>query len=127
VAGGFASLLNWLVRFPLSRLAPFEVAVGLAYGVGMLAGFGLYRSWVFPGSTLPLRSQIARFVAVNAAGLLVVVFGAALLVAAIGWTGLLAPPAAEALAHGLAILGGAIVNFLGHRAVTFARRVVRRV
>lgn len=121
VAGGLASLVNWLVRFPLSLVLPFGTAVGAAYAVGMLVGFVLYRSWVFPGSTLPLAAQIGRFVLVNAAGLAVVVMGAKGLVAVLMTGGLPGGPA-EAAAHAGAIVLGALVNFAGHRALTFARR-----
>ena len=124
VAGGLASLLNWLVRFPLSLVLPFELAVGVAYAIGMGVGFALYRSWVFPGSALPFRVQLGRFIAVNAAGLATVMVGARVLVLAFDSSGLLPVSPAEALAHAMAIVLGAAVNFVGHRALTFARRAV---
>ena len=122
VAGGLASLFNWLVRFPLSLLLPFELAVGVAYAFGMGIGFALYRSWVFPGSALPLRVQAARFIAVNAAGLAIVMLSAKGFLVFLGSGGLLPVSRAEALAHAAAIVLGAVVNFLGHRTLTFARR-----
>lgn len=122
LAGGLSSLVNWLARFPLSAVLPFDVAVGAAYVVGMAIGFWLYRAWVFPGSRLPIRSQLVRFVAVNAAGFAVVVLSANLFLAALVGAGLAVPQLGEALAHGFAIVAGAVVNFLGHRALTFARR-----
>ncbi len=122
VAGGLASSVNWLVRFPLSLVLPFGLAVAAAYAAGMLVGFVLYRSWVFPGSTLPLAAQVGRFLLVNAAGLAAVVIGAKGLVAALLSTGRVPHGAAEASAHAGAIVLGALVNFAGHRALTFARR-----
>lgn len=122
VAGGLASLVNWLARFPLSLVMPFQMAVGLAYGIGMILGFALYRSWVFPGSALRLVSQILRFAAVNAAGLLTVVAGSSLLVAVIGRSGLMPLSAAEGVAHATAIVLSAAINFIGHRTTSFARR-----
>ena len=122
VAGGLSSLLNWLVRFPLSLLMPFQMAVGLAYGVGMVLGFALYRSWVFPGSNLPLSSQIPRFVAVNAAGLVTVMAASSALVTVIGRSGLMPLSVAEGMSHATAIVLGAVINFIGHRAISFARR-----
>lgn len=128
VAGGLASLVNWLVRFPLSAGLPYGMAVAAAYAVGMVAGFGLYRSWVFPGSPLRLSSQLLRFCFVNMAGLSCVVIAAHVLVVLIGATGLASMPVAEALGHGAAIVIGAVVNFVGHRAITFARmKMVARV
>ncbi len=122
VAGGLSSLVNWLVRFPLSVVMPFMAAVALAYAVGMVIGFKLYRSWVFPGSTLSIGAQAVRFVAVNALGLATVVVSARLFVLVLSLGDLLSVGHAEALAHGAAIVTGAVVNFIGHRAVTFARR-----
>ena len=122
VAGGLSSLVNWLVRFPLSTMMPFLGAVALAYAVGMAAGFMLYRSWVFPGSTLPFGTQAIRFVAINTLGLGTVLLAARLFVPVLGLGDLLSLAHAEALGHGAAIATGAVVNFIGHRAVTFARR-----
>ncbi len=122
VAGGLSSLVNWLVRFPLSAVIPFMGAVALAYAFGMAVGFMLYRSWVFPGSTLPLGTQAVRFLAVNALGLATVLVSARLFVPMLGLGGPLSLAHAEALGHGAAIATGAVVNFIGHRAVTFARR-----
>jgi len=120
VAGSFAAAVSWLVRFPLSMIMPFGAAVACAFFIGMGVGFGLYRIWVFPGSHLPLKTQIGRFLAVNAAGALVVFLGSiGLLRLLTGASMQLAT--AEALAHGIAIGLGAVVNFFGHRALTFAR------
>lgn len=122
VAGGLSSLLNWLVRFPLSLAMPFDLAVSLAYAIGMILGFVLYRSWVFPGSTLPLGTQLMRFVAVNVLGFALVVVCAKLFVALLSIGGLMSLGEAEAAGHAFAIVTGAVVNFIGHRTVTFARR-----
>ena len=120
LAGGGISAVNWLARFPLSIVLPFWLAVGVAYAVGMALGFELYRRWVFPGSTLPLGKQIPRFIGVNLAGMTTVIGGAAALVVLLRPT-MLPPAVVEGLAHATAIIAGAVVNYLGHRAVTFAR------
>ena len=120
LAGGAISAINWLTRFPLSVVLPFWLAVALAYAVGMAWGFELYRRWVFPGSTLPLGAQVLRFIGVNLAGMTTVIGGAAALVALLRPT-TLSPAVAEGLAHGVAIAAGAAVNYLGHRAISFAR------
>jgi energy-coupling factor transport system substrate-specific component len=120
-AGSFASAVNWLARFPLSALMPFEAAVALAFLIGMSVGFGLYRAWVFPGSSLPLNAQIRRFLTVNAAAAVAVLLGSMVLLRLFLLVGLTST-AAEALAHALAIGFGAIVNYFGHRALTFAKR-----
>ncbi len=118
-AGGTASLVNWLVRFPLSLVLPFQIAVAIAYCVGMTLGFVLYQKWVFPGSTSSLRRQIVMFCAVNAVGLVTVVATADVVRQAIVQSGLAQAGAASAVAHLTAIAIGACVNFLGHRVGTF--------
>jgi energy-coupling factor transport system substrate-specific component len=125
VAGGSASFVNFLVRFPLSSFFSFDVAVSLAYMIGMAAGFALYRSWVFPGSSVPLYSQVLRFIAVNACGLFVVVEIASLCASALINAGPFSPEVAEAIAHVIGIGSGAIANFAGHSLITFADRVTR--
>jgi energy-coupling factor transport system substrate-specific component len=119
IAGGFATLVNWLIRFPLSTFLPFEVAVAIAYAIGMIIGFALYSCWVFPPSPIPLAGQIARFIAVNAAGAAVVITTAPALASLIA-NGGLPLSIAFAIGHAVAIVFGAIVNYLGHKLITFA-------
>jgi len=118
--GGFAAAVNWLVRFPLSAVVPFDLAVVLAYAIGMSAGFLLYRKHVFPGSPLPVARQAIMFLAVNLFGA-VVVLGLTLsflsLLSGFGWPIFVR----QGLAHGLAIGLGAVVNYFGHKTLTFAR------
>lgn len=119
IAGGVATAINWLVRFPLSIFLPFDAAVAVAYMIGMVAGFLLYSRWVFPRTTTPLASQIGRFIAVNIAGGLAVVIVAPLLAHALEAGGL-DQVAAQAIGHGLAIAVGAVINYFGHKLITFA-------
>ncbi|QKP78770.1 GtrA family protein [Methyloligella sp. GL2] len=119
--GGFAALVNWLVRFPLSLIMPFEAAVFVAYCIGMSVGFTLYPRYVFPGSDRPVTHQLAIFVAVNLAGAGVVLVVSYLLLQAQS-----AFPyplfIKEGLAHGFAIGVGAVANFFGHKTLTFRVR-----
>ncbi|NOZ33492.1 MAG: GtrA family protein [Alphaproteobacteria bacterium] len=115
--GGLAALINWLVRFPLSEILPFESAVAFAYLIGVSAGFVLYRTFVFPGGTRPMGVQITMFLAVNGIGALVV------LAVSLGMLALLAGlnrGLGEAIAHASGIGVGAIANFFGHKMITFA-------
>ena len=118
--GGLAAAVNWLVRFPLSAIMPFEVAVLVAYAIGMSVGFTLYRTYVFPGSDRNLVEQSTMFLAVNLAGAVVVMAIAATLLA-IMHSIALPQPVKEGLAHGFAIGVGAVVNFLGHKLLTFRK------
>jgi energy-coupling factor transport system substrate-specific component len=118
IAGGFAAMVNWLARFPLELAMPFVPAVIGATIIGMAVGFISYRSFVFPGSARPLAGQIRDFVAVNLLGMAVTVVVAVLMryviLAVVD-----ALPGVNAVAHALGIAAGALVNFLGHKRVTF--------
>jgi len=120
-AGGAASLINWLVRFPLSTLMPLSVSVACAYIIGMFAGFWLYRQWVFKRSSLPLRTEIIRFCGVNIIGLLVATAMTSALVALAEHMGFNMQASVVGVCHALAIATGAVANFLGHKFLTFAR------
>ena len=125
VAGGIAALVNWLVRFPIELAVPYFAALLLATSMGMACGFVLYRSWVFPGSTRSLAGQIRDFILVNLTGQAMM-----LTIATIARQLLLAvqvgPLIAGAAAHTLGIAVGAIVNYLGHRHLTFTTAPARR-
>lgn len=118
--GGLAAAINWLVRFPLSAIMPFDLAVILAYVIGMSVGFTLYRHYVFPGSTRPVAAQSLVFLGVNLIGATVVLVLTWLFLRLLSQTGW---PLAihEGLAHGAAIGFGAIANFFGHKTLTFAQ------
>lgn len=120
LAGGIAAGVNWLVRFPLSVIVPFLPAVLIAAGIGMLVGFITYREFVFPRSPRPILLQLRDFVGVNLVALLAVT---ALSVLLLGLMSLLTSSVvlAEAVAHGLAIAMGAVLNYLGHSMITFGR------
>jgi putative flippase GtrA len=123
VAGGFAALANWLVRFPLSTVLPFDAAVAVAYIIGMCIGFVLYRHWVFPRTTVSLSIQILRFIAVNLVGAVVVITVAPQFASLIA-NGGLSQPVSQALGHAAAIALGAVVNYFGHKLITFAAPAV---
>lgn len=116
--GGTAAAINWLVRFPLSMVMPFPAAVFFAYLIGMMAGFTLYRAYVFPGSKLSVGVQVGLFLAVNAVGA-VIVMAVSLALLDIVFPAMGEIPFAEAVAHGTGIGVGAVTNFFGHKYLTF--------
>ena len=118
IAGGIAALVNWLVRFPVELVLPYFAALLVATCIGMTCGFVLYRAWVFPGSTRPLDRQVRDFILVNLTGQATMLGVAAILRQALIWAGVGAL-VAGASAHALGIAVGAVVNYLGHRHVTF--------
>jgi len=61
VAGGIAAAANVGSRILFSRLVGLELAVILAYLVGMTVAFVLMRAAVFPPSAAPIARQVALF------------------------------------------------------------------
>lgn len=120
VCGTLASSINWAARIALSPWLDFGPAVAVAYVIGMVAGFALYRHFVWPDARSSLVRQMGGFIAVNAVSALVVLAISLVLVRALGL--ILEPPLAEALAHGAAIAAGAGANYLGHGEITFGQR-----
>jgi len=116
--GGIAALANLVSRYFLDFFMPFEVAVVLAYGVGMVVGFFLFRSTLFKGHAIS-RALVARFVWVN-------IFGATLAWAVssvmarqvlplVGWT--FHP---FEVAHFCGVAAPAITSYFLHKHYTFA-------
>lgn len=117
--GSVAALVNWVARFPLSLVFPFWLSVAVAYGIGMVAGFVLYRKYVFRRSSESIYRQLAVFLAVNAFGIVVVVAVSAVVSSAAMGLGI-HKVVAEGVAHGIAIAVGSAASYLGHRFFTFA-------
>ncbi len=118
VCGGLAALVNWAVRFPLSKVMPFSAAVLVALIIGMCAGFLLYRTFVWNRSHRSLSAQIGMFIAVNSVNALGILAISSLLILALRHTSL-HPELAEATAHAIGIAAGAVANFFGHSRLTF--------
>jgi putative flippase GtrA len=118
IAGGIAALANWLARFPIELAVPYFAALLLATIIGMSCGFLLYRSWVFPGSTRSFADQIRDFILVNLTGQ-ATMLGVATIARQLLFVVQIGPLVAGAAAHALGIGAGAIVNYLGHRHLTF--------
>lgn len=119
IAGGSAALLNWLVRFPLSLVLPYTPALVVAQAIGMAYGFVIYRHWAFQSSgERSVIVELRDFLAVNAAGALVTIVIAVVAKAVLMLLSI-PPSLAEGAAHAGGIAGGAVINFLGHKHMTF--------
>ncbi|WP_166140886.1 GtrA family protein [Methylosinus sp. RM1] len=117
--GGCAALANWLSRFALERIVSFPLAVAIAYMIGMVVAFTLFRRFVFPASPQPLERQVKLFVLVNLAGVAQVWAVSMTLVyyvfPALHFAGALAEP----IGHGVAIGVPTLSSYFGHRLLTF--------
>jgi putative flippase GtrA len=123
ICGSLAAAINWLARICLSQFMSFEMALVLAYGIGMVAGFALYRNLVWPGIRSSIARQVTGFVAVNAVSGVFVVVSAVLMVR-LAETAFSPSPVIEATAHAIAIALGAVANYVGHGRLTFRSRPV---
>jgi putative flippase GtrA len=68
ITGGIAAVCNLSSRFFFSRIMRYELAVMVAYLIGMGVAFVLARSFVFQKSDTTWYSQLARFAVVNVFG-----------------------------------------------------------
>jgi putative flippase GtrA len=119
LAGGSAALLNWLIRFPLSGVISYGAAVLVAMAIGMTYGFWIYRNWAFKsGGNRPLLLEIRDFLIVNVAGMVATLICSLLTLHLLLSAGS-DQAIGEAIAHAVGIAMGAVINFLGHRFITF--------
>ena len=118
LAGGTAAAVNIASRWLLSPIMPFEVAVVVAYLIGMITAFTLTRQFVFEKSERHVRSEAARFVLVNL-GALVQVW-----VVSVGLANWVFPMVgfvwrAQLVAHVIGVLSPVVVSYFGHKHFTF--------
>lgn len=118
LAGGVAAAANYGSRFLFSAWFTFEVAVVLAFFVGLTTGFVLMRSYVFQAGGKPLLPQVWRYVAVNLLALLqtlvISVLLARWILPVMGINAL-----AEPIAHAFGVAVPVITSYFGHRLATF--------
>jgi putative flippase GtrA len=121
VAGAVAALANYGSRFLFSRWFSFEVAVTLAFCVGLCSGFVLMRWFAFRGVGSASRSaaqQVPAYVLVNLLAL-VQTFVVSQLARWLLVPLFDAPASAEALAHALGVAVPVVTSYFGHRLLTF--------
>lgn len=120
VTGGLAAAVNVLSRLALSQLFSFQVAVVLAYLVGMTTAYGLARAFVFQRSGHSVRREYARFALVNLVAL-AQVWGVSVglvswLFPALGFTF-----HGELVAHVIGVASPVFTSYYGHKFFTFRR------
>lgn len=119
LTGGVAALVNLGSRYLLNEVVDFEVAVALAYLLGMVTAYVLARLFVFEASGRSVASEFKRFTIVNLFSLVLVwsisVGLARLVFPAIGFAW-----HADDVAHFIGVMAPAIASYFGHRFYTFA-------
>lgn len=117
--GGLAAATNLIARYLLNFIMPFELAVVLAYGAGMVVAFVLFSRLLFAGSRSKLSRRISRFVQVNIIGAalawLVSVFMARVALPFSGWT--FYP---LEVSHLFGVLAPVVSSYVLHKRYTFA-------
>lgn len=120
VTGGVAALANLVSRYFLNFFIIFEIAVAIAYLIGMTVAYILARHFVFERSGRSISSEFRRFAIVNLFAL-ALVWGISVglargLFPAINFTW-----HADDIAHLIGVLAPAISSYFGHRFYSFGR------
>jgi putative flippase GtrA len=118
LAGGTAAVANYCSRFLFSYWVDYELAIILAYMLGMFVAFVLMRRPVFQAQEGASVLQIAKFVGVNILAvtqtLLVSLILARWILPACG-----VGEHAEAWAHLVGVLIPVMTSYYGHKYLTF--------
>jgi len=116
--GSVAAIANLASRYFFDFVMPFEVAVVLAYAVGMVVAFVLFQRMIFGNPGTPLRRRMIRFTQVNLIGMAlawaVSSVMARLVLPAAGWT--FHP---FEVAHFVGVAAPTFSSYFLHRAYTF--------
>ncbi len=117
--GGLSAAVNLVARFAMQPIIGFETAVIVAYLIGMVVAYNLFRLFVFGASTRGVGSEFWRFTVVNLVSLALVwcvsVGLARLVFPALAFTWY-----ADDLAHLIGLLCPSISSWIGHKRYTFS-------
>lgn len=116
--GGLSAGVNVVARFALQPFMGFELAVAVAYVIGMIVAYNLFRIFVFGASERGVASEAWRFTLVNLVSLAMVwtisVGLARFALPAVHWTW-----RADDIAHLIGVLSPAVTSWIGHKRYTF--------
>jgi len=118
ITGGLAALVNVVSRIGLSTVVRFELAVLLAYGVGMVTAYVLARKFVFLSSRTSIRRSFAGFALVNLFAVLQT------WLVSIGLRNWLFPLLGivvfrDLLAHTIGVAVPVVSSYFGHKYISF--------
>ena len=121
VTGAIAAVVNMVSRVGFSQLLRFELAVLLAYGVGMLTAYVLARKFVFLQSRTSVRRSFAAFALVNLFAVLQT------WLVSVGLRNWLLPLLGivvlrDLIAHGIGVAVPVLSSYFGHKHISFRQR-----
>ena len=121
ITGGLAALVNVISRVGFSQLLRFELAVLLAYSVGMLTAYVLARKFVFLQSRTSVRRSFAAFALVNLFAVLQT------WLVSVGLRNWLLPILGivvlrDLIAHGIGVVVPVLSSYFGHKHISFRQR-----
>lgn len=121
VTGGIAALVNVVSRVGFSQLLRFELAVLLAYGVGMLTAYLLARKFVFLQSRTSVLRSFAAFALVNLFAVLQT------WLVSVGLRNWLLPLLGivvlrDLIAHSIGVTVPVLSSYFGHKHISFRHR-----
>ncbi|MGO8955350.1 MAG: GtrA family protein [Rhodomicrobium sp.] len=117
-AGGFAAIVNLVSRYLLTPVTGYRTSIVIAYLLGMVVAFILFRSLVFGRSGASIAGESYRFVIVNMVALALVWIISVTLASAFfpaidfRWH-------AEDVAHFIGTCVPALTSYIGHSIYTF--------
>jgi putative flippase GtrA len=119
ISGGIAAGVNIVSRLILSQFFPYDVAIVVAYLIGMTTAYLLMLVFVFEASGHSVSHKYLRFGLVNVAALaqvwLISIAFARWIFPAIGfdWHAL-------TVAHAVGVISPVLTSYVGHKYFTFA-------
>lgn len=116
--GGLAAGVNLVSRYLLTPALGFEMAVAVAYVIGMAVAYLLFRAFVFGASGRSVRSEVWRFTLVNIVAL-ALVWAISVGLARVVFPAVAFTWHAEDLAHLIGVLSPALSSWIGHKRYTF--------
>lgn len=117
-ASGGAAVVNILSRIAINTVVSYEVAIVLAYLLGMTTAYILNKFFVFVSSDRQISAEYARFALVNLVAIVQVwcvsVALARFVFPAMGFTW-----HAETVAHVIGVASPVYTSYLGHKHFSF--------
>lgn len=119
--GGLAALINMVSRWLLSLIAPYKTAIVIAFCLGLLSGFVLFKYFVFQSAgSNRVRQESFWYLLINLLAL-----GQTLIISVLlaeyffPWVGMTFYP--YDIAHVIGVGCPVLTSYLGHKYLTFRK------